>query len=147
VPIERSRYPRCWNKLSLAYRALRDWRCEHCHVLCRKPGESLDAFCQRSDRPTAEIQQHPKRFCLTTAHLDQDPGKNRLSNLRALCTVCHLQYDARFYQFNRYAKRERRGQLNLSSIALVDPAPAGHGKDLSRIQPGIPILQPLTPNI
>jgi hypothetical protein len=141
MPLERDRYPRCWEKLSRAYRSLRNWQCEECRVLCRKPGENIKDFCQRSDRPAAEVIQHPKRFCLTTAHLNQKPENNFLYNLKALCTACHLRHDAAFLQFNRYAKRERRGQLTIRAIALVEPTLAGHRKDPTRIQPGIPIVQ------
>jgi hypothetical protein len=33
----------------------------------------------------AEVPLYPQRFCLTVAHLDQDPGNNDPANLRALC--------------------------------------------------------------
>ncbi len=33
------------------------------------------------------------RSVLTVAHLDRNPGNNAPDNLKALCVVCHLNYD------------------------------------------------------
>jgi hypothetical protein len=30
---------------------------------------------------------------LTVAHLDRNPGNNAFENLKALCVICHLDYD------------------------------------------------------
>jgi len=34
------------------------------------------------------------RVLLASAHLNHDPGDNRLSNLAAFCQRCHMSYDA-----------------------------------------------------
>lgn len=50
---------------------------------------------------------------LTVAHLDQNPRNNHPSNLKALCSVCHLNHDRPFRKANRKRKLERLGQLAL----------------------------------
>jgi len=49
----------------------------------------------------------------TVAHLDQQPHNQDPSNLRALCTVCHLQFDSRFRAKQRRLKAEFFGQLSI----------------------------------
>lgn len=142
MPMERERYPRCWDKFSRAYKALRGWQCECCDRPCRLPGESLHDFCDRlvggnwrdNGDLWMEVAEHPQRYTLTVAHLDQDPGNNKLSNLRALCAPCHLRHDRRFRAFNSYRKRERRGQLRLVDVVLDEESLAGQGKDPTRVQ-------------
>jgi hypothetical protein len=50
---------------------------------------------------------------VTVAHLDQDPSNNDPDNLKALCSVCHLEHDRPFRVHNMMRKRERSGQLHL----------------------------------
>lgn len=77
--------------------------------------------------PTAELMvsnagelietPKPTRFVLTVAHLNHRPEDVRRENLKALCSVCHLEYDntasSRFRKHQ--AKAERAGQLTLIS--------------------------------
>ena len=59
----------------------------------------------------------PQRFTLTTAHLDHNPANCDHSNLKALCSVCHLNLDRDDWNRTRKARelkeRERHGQLTL----------------------------------
>jgi hypothetical protein len=75
----------------------------------------IDILSEVDDLEFGLIQApiHHGRFILTVAHMDQNPGNNAPENLAALCAPCHLKHDRPFRQFNRMAKRERRGQLNL----------------------------------
>lgn len=161
MPIERYRYPWNWEEISLEVRQKAGWRCEFCQRPCRQPGESDSDLVRRikrnhsnwekdlwdwveMDRFTGAVfardlldQERimiPRltRFKLTAAHLNQDPSDNSSQNLKALCTVCHHKHDARFRVANSYRKRERRGQLNIFDLA--PPAPAGHGKERSKVQ-------------
>ncbi len=50
---------------------------------------------------------------LATAHLDHDPGNNRVRNVRALCQRCHLLHD-------RPEHRRRRRVTVLLRRALGD---------------------------
>ena len=114
MPMDRSRYPENWEAIALKVKNNADWECEECYRPCRRPGETWDDF-KRSmgDCLTADDLNHLSRFTLTVAHLDQNPSNNAPSNLRALCSVCHLRHDAPHRKANRQAKRERRGQLSL----------------------------------
>ena len=44
------------------------------------------------------------------AHLDQRPEHCDLTNLKALCTVCHLRFDRRFRATQKRLKAEFYGQ-------------------------------------
>jgi hypothetical protein len=124
MPINRKHYPPNWEAIALNIKTEANWTCEQCHRPCLKPGETLQDYSQRlrslfPDRSWVSltvlwaVKEYPQRFRLTVAHLDQDPGNNQRSNLKALCSVCHLGHDRPFRQHNRYRKRERDGQLPL----------------------------------
>lgn len=147
MPMDRSRYPQNWPEIAHQIKEAANWHCEDCNRPCRRPGESWIDFvmellrsggtdgwyAQTCEEEEGVIVEKVQRFTLTVAHLNQDPGDNSPSNLRAFCSVCHLKHDAPFRQYNRMAKLERKtGQGNL--FDLVPCTPAGHGKDLSKIQ-------------
>ena len=127
MPMERSRYPENWSSRAIKIKEEAAWCCQECSKPCRKPGEAVTAFEKRlnarwlsdlvsfiSELGQAEVALYrPKRFLLTVAHLDQDPGNNEPSNLKALCAPCHLRYDRRFQGYNQRTKLERQGQLRL----------------------------------
>lgn len=119
MPMERERYPKDWRQLSLSIKDESEWRCRGCKKQCFKPGEKLSDFIIRvfggiEGEAWREAADHPGRFRLTVAHLDQDPKNNEPSNLKALCNVCHLQNDRPHQKANSLAKKERRGQKKLS---------------------------------
>jgi hypothetical protein len=152
MPMNRDLYPSNWKDIALAVKQGVKWRCEHCDRPCRKPKEPWLAFCDRllneedynwyaetadevsDDSGLSTLVERPQRFTLTVAHLDHNPANNEPSNLRALCSGCHLAYDAELHRRNatatRYRRREERGQLS-----FLSPELAGHGKDPTRIQP------------
>jgi hypothetical protein len=127
MPMERKRYPSNWNEIAKGVKENTLWQCQSCRKPCRKPGEMIAEFEARlapiwtkvlieiicDDEIGIMVKYRPKRFLLTVAHLDQDPGNNRPENLKALCAPCHLRYDTRFRGYNRRKKRERKGQLSL----------------------------------
>ena len=125
MPMDRSRYPDNWSAIAIAVKESAQWKCQECGRPCRMTGEPLFAFIVRmedEDWPELDwvnhtavstICDHPQRFTLTVAHLDQDPSNNDPSNLRALCSGCHLRHDAPHRKANGQAKRERAGQLTL----------------------------------
>ncbi|MDX2215469.1 MAG: hypothetical protein SFY66_19555 [Oculatellaceae cyanobacterium bins.114] len=144
MPMERDRYPKNWDEIALKVKESADWKCQQCDRPCRRTGEDLGDFikqiqgCNHSSldwvnqTAVSTICEHPARFVLTVAHLDQDPSNNDPSNLKALCSGCHLKHDAPFRAANTKAKLERKGQLSLDM--LTPPKPAGNGKDPTRIQ-------------
>jgi len=52
---------------------------------------------------------------LTVAHLDHDINDNALSNLKALCQKCHLEYDKEHHKKNsRQTLKNKKGIVELS---------------------------------
>ena len=117
MPIDRTRYRPDWDAFSHSLKCAANWTCQQCGKVCRHKGEAVEAFANRlfqSKSPAClEAIQHPQRYCLTVAHLDQNPGNDAPDNVLALCAPCHLNYDRAHLVSNAYAKRERGGQLNL----------------------------------
>ena len=120
MPIIRARYPEDWEAIALRIKHQAQWCCQECQRPCRKPSEPLVAFQQRvkrwrrgkTPRP-AKFEAAPRRYLLTVAHLDQQPSNQDPSNLKALCTVCHLQFDSRFRAKQKQLKAEFFGQLSI----------------------------------
>ena len=73
---------------------------------CKKPEETWEEFAVRLDASQLEeLSQKKIRFVLTVAHLDHDTSRNDFDNLKALCSVCHLRYDAKYHAETRKKKR------------------------------------------
>lgn len=120
MPIIRARYPEDWDAIALRIKQEARWCCQQCQRPCRQPSEPLADFLARVQRwrqqqtpLPAKFEAAPRRYLLTVAHLDQQPGNQDPSNLKALCTVCHLQFDSRFRAKQRRLKAEFLGQLSL----------------------------------
>ncbi|MFM6189718.1 MAG: hypothetical protein ACKPEN_15590 [Planktothrix sp.] len=132
MPMDRKRYPANWNQIATQIKKKANWYCENCNRPCRKPKEDRFQFEDRiKPTPWADELYQEKydeelgtvflskltRFTLTVAHLNHTPEDCRPENLKALCSVCHLRYDAahhiRSAKANRLKKREAVGQLTL----------------------------------
>lgn len=74
----RSLYPADWESIALHVKSNAGWKCVHCGRQCRRPGEPFDTHVRT----------------LTVAHLNHEPADCSAANLRALCSGCHLRYDA-----------------------------------------------------
>ncbi|WP_233501845.1 HNH endonuclease [Acaryochloris thomasi] len=96
MSLERHRYPADWKAIATSIKEEAGWQCENCGKVCRRTGESLMDYIQRSQYPAVEVLLHRQRYTLDGAHLDQDPENNRRSNLKALCRVCHLNHDRKW---------------------------------------------------
>lgn len=142
MPMNRKLYPKNWNAIALQVKEEANWHCQNCDRPCRMPGEPLDQFIDRLFKDqrirmydfyqrdsanglvyrllSSELAYifKPGQFVLTVAHLNHDPSNNSPDNLRALCSVCHLRYDAiphaRSRRRNHRAKLEADGQLSLA---------------------------------
>jgi hypothetical protein len=136
MPIDRSRYSSDWPQISLMVRGAAGWCCVRCHRPCRSPGESWEDFGGRAIALGWGLELHkPRRFVLTTAHLDQNPRNDDWANLAALCVRCHLAHDRPHLLHNRRRKRERLGQLNLVEPPALITEPAGLGRSPLQLQP------------
>lgn len=127
--MDRKRYPKNWNQIATKIKDKANWHCEKCDRPCRQPGESWENLEDRlgeqwSLYETVEDDEFgfvevPKfhRFTMSVSHLNHIPEDCRPENLKALCSVCHLRYDATYHaqsvKANRYKKREAVGQLTL----------------------------------
>ena len=95
MPMDRARYPRDWKRISFEVKQEAGWCCEECGKKCYRPGEPCP----------------DRRYVLTVAHLNHRPEDCRRENLRALCSQCHLRYDARHHAETR--RQRRTGQTRL----------------------------------
>ena len=111
MPFNRSLYPDNWRELSAWVRFERAGnRCE-CSGECGRHGDGCAAI---------NYNEHPvtgSKVVLTVAHLDHDISNNNLSNLKAMCQWCHLNYDAAYHARNAAETRRQRlienGQMEL----------------------------------
>jgi hypothetical protein len=88
----------------------------------------------RPGGPTLEASQmRQTRVILAAAHLDHDPGNNRLRNLKSLCQRCHMIHDRPHHLAQRritYLLRRALGDLflgpyfALSGFSGTRPHPA-----------------------
>ena len=88
--MNRTLYPKNWNKISFSVKDNAGWICEKCGKQCRKPGEPFDTH----------------KRTLTTAHLDHNPQNCNKDNLKEYCAPCHLRYDAQHHAETRKKKKE-----------------------------------------
>jgi hypothetical protein len=108
----KKRYPANWKAIALSIKDESGWMCECCAKPCRRTahGESWHEFMTRLEEhhetwyhAIASHGSKPQQFTLTVAHLDHVPENCDRSNLKAMCSVCHLQYDADHHAQSRKA--------------------------------------------
>jgi hypothetical protein len=90
------RYPDNWSEIALSVKENAGWRCAKCHQQCLRPGKQ--SGLTKSQRCALTLAVH---------HRNRIPEDNRLENLVALCTACHLSYH------NRRESNISPGQLSL----------------------------------
>ena len=89
MPMEKHRYPSDWKRIATDKKESTGWVCEVCGKQCRKPGEPFDTH----------------KRTLTVAHIDHTPENCAPENLCAMCTVCHLRYDAKQHAETRKRRK------------------------------------------
>lgn len=111
-------YPDNWNAIALEVKNHANWQCQGCGKQCRRTGQSLADFIAANPQLPKDVQAKPIRYVLTVAHLDHTPSNCDRSNLKALCSVCHLRYDAQHHvnsrRVNKRKQLEESGQLTLN---------------------------------
>jgi hypothetical protein len=145
-PELRPLYPAHWPELSRRVRFERaGGACEGCgrphgrKVRCLPDGRWFDpglgTWRDRRGRaarwPDLEemTRQYTTHVVLAAAHLDNDPGNNRLRNLRSLCQRCHLVHDRAWHLLQRwitYRLRYAGGDLFLG--------PYRHGRSAAQVR-------------
>jgi 5-methylcytosine-specific restriction endonuclease McrA len=91
------RYPDNWQEIALSVKESAKWCCTKCRQQCLRPGDGTKGLT-KSERCA---------LTLTVHHRNRIPEDNRLENLIALCTACHLSYH------NRGQSNISPGQLSL----------------------------------
>jgi 5-methylcytosine-specific restriction endonuclease McrA len=91
------RYPDNWQEIAFSVKENARWRCAKCNQQCLRLGENTKDLT-KSER---------LKLTLTVHHRNRIPEDNRLENLVALCTACHLSYH------NRGQSNVSPGQLSL----------------------------------
>lgn len=111
--MNRKLYPTDWEIIALQIKQSANWKCENCQRPCRKKRESKSEFRRRlTIRNQEEFDLKPQRFTLTVSHQDHNPANCDPTNLKALCSVCHLRYDAGHHAETRASKKPFK-QLSL----------------------------------
>jgi len=109
MPIDLSKYPPNWKQIALEVKNKADWICQGCGKPCRKPGVSWEEFKMCLPIEWQHQIDKPQRFTLTVAHLNHTPMDCSELNLKALCSVCHLKYDAKLHAQN--ARKSRASKI------------------------------------
>jgi hypothetical protein len=115
MPVDWSRYPTSWKKVSLTIRRIAGNQCEWCGIANGAPLPSGRAG----------------KVVLTVAHLgapyaDGTPGNChdkhdiRRENLRALCQACHLRYDLPEHIENARRTRIAKKRAEAQSAGQLD---------------------------
>jgi len=132
-PEMRGFYPRDWSQISRRVRFERAAGiCQGCGrphgatIRCLPDGRWFDAtrhtWRNGRGRPARwpdldeAAQMRRTRVVLAAAHLDHDPGNNRLRNLKSLCQRCHMIHDRPHHLAQRritYLLRRALGDLFL----------------------------------
>lgn len=143
-PEFRPLYPPDWPELSRRIRFERaGGRCQRCRrphlaeVRCLPDGRWFDeterTWRNWRGRPARwpdlidVINLRRTRVVLAAAHLDNNPGNNRDTNLRGLCQRCHMLHDRPFHLAQRWLTYRRRwaiGDLFLGLYIVQAPLPA-----------------------
>jgi hypothetical protein len=97
------RYPDNWQSIAFSVKASALWRCTKCNQQCLPSGTK--SGLTKSER---------LKVTLTVHHRNRIPEDNRLENLVALCTACHLSYH------NRRESNVSPGQLSLFPDDAMD---------------------------
>lgn len=100
MPMEKARYPADWDRIAFNVKEEAGWICQECGMQCRKPGEPFDTH----------------KRTLTVAHLNHTPEDCRPENLKAMCSKCHLRYDAQ-----HHAKTRKKKGVNPHETAENEP--------------------------
>ena len=131
-PQHRWLYPIDWPQISDSIRFARaKGRCEHCgrphgrsvfHLGDGRwwdeevgtwrngQGRALSSLPAHAPLPEDPIARTTK-VVLAAAHLDHDPGNNRLRNLKAFCQRCHMLHDREEHQRRRWRTFRMRKAL------------------------------------
>jgi hypothetical protein len=88
MPIERDRYRTDWDDFADKIKSAANWTCQGGGKPCRPCRESIEGFANRVFAPCSatwlDAMRHPQKFCLTVAHLDQNPANDEPENVLSI---------------------------------------------------------------
>jgi hypothetical protein len=116
MPVDYSKYPKDWKKISLRIRERSGGQCE-CTGECglHRTTGGPRRCCERNGEPAKWAKG---KIILTVAHLDHNPQNCAGENLKAMCQRCHLRYDVEHHKKNSAATREKKKWQNQEALAL-----------------------------
>ena len=89
MPVDWNKYPANWHEIANNLKKSVNWICESCGKQCRKQDEVFDTH----------------RRTLTVAHINHVESDCMPENLIALCSSCHLKYDAPRKRLQKIVKK------------------------------------------
>ena len=110
MPVDKSRYPTSWPKVSRVIRRIAGNCCEWCHA---EDGASLPSG--RKGKVVLTVAH------LGTSYADGKPGDKRdkhdirRENLAALCQACHLRYDLNEHIQHARETRQRKKRERIAA--------------------------------
>lgn len=132
MPMDKKDYPDNWEEIAATVKNQANWTCQQCGKPCRRPGMSWWEFVESlgdskwydqtfeeisNDIGESGIVEKKQRFTLTVSHKNHIPLDCRRENLKALCSTCHLRFDAPHHaqtrRTNKRKAQEANGQLRL----------------------------------
>ena len=110
MPFKPKLYQANWKEISAAIRKRADNRCEFCGLengakgWRNKHGEFHQVYEGLASLSVSDLRLMTGKkiiaIVLTVAHLDHNPANCDPDNLKALCQMCHLNYDLKHHQRN-----------------------------------------------
>lgn len=135
-PENKARYPKDWEQIRQAILARAGDICE-CRGECGIRHALSDGAGLRCGAPNrqfvkwvdggknwrfVELGASGVRIILTIAHLDHTPEHNDPSNLKAMCQLCHNNYDREHRQANAKRTREEKKAQQFATIGQLKVA-------------------------
>jgi 5-methylcytosine-specific restriction endonuclease McrA len=115
-PENKARYPKNWKEIRQQRLEIDNYKCEKCglpnHAIGYRNELGKFVILSLTGKPS-DYEGHATGYkvfmiVLTIAHLDHVPENCDMSNLRAWCQKCHLNYDHKHHLLNSAITRKNK---------------------------------------